>query len=403
MNNTDTLRDKNIVIGISGSIAAYKMALMTRLLIKAGANIRVLMTPAATTFITPLTLSTLSKNEVLTEVASEEGWHDHVELGLWADAMLIAPATANTLARLAHGICDTIITAVYLSARCPVFLAPAMDLDMWAHPATQNNIQRLLDHGNHLIPVGEGELASGLHGAGRMAEPEDMLATLASFFAGRQALTGQRILITAGPTHEPIDPVRFIGNRSSGKMGLALAREAARRGAEVELVLGPVGTIPTLNGVQIHAVETAQEMFGVSQKLFPECTGAILAAAVADYRPASVAPQKIKKNGEDMRIELVRNPDIAATLGRQKKARQWLVGFALETNDAEANARDKMHRKNLNAIVLNSLQDAGAGFKHDTNKISILTPDNKVRHFELKKKTEVAIDILNVIEGWIAS
>lgn len=403
MNNIDTLRDKNIVIGISGSIAAYKMALMTRLLIKAGANVRVLMTPAATTFITPLTLSTLSKNEVLTEVASAEGWHDHVELGLWADAMLIAPATANTLARLAHGICDTIIAAVYLSARCPVFFAPAMDLDMWAHPTTQNNIQRLLDYGNHLIPVGEGELASGLHGAGRMAEPEEILVTLATFFAGKQALTGQRILITAGPTHEPIDPVRFIGNRSSGKMGLALAREAARRGAEVELILGPVGTIPTLNGVQIHAVETAQEMFGVAQKLFPACTGAILAAAVADYRPAEVATQKIKKTGENMRIELVRNPDIAATLGQQKTATQWLVGFALETDDAEANARDKMHRKNLNAIVLNSLRDAGAGFKHDTNKISILTPDNKVRHFELKKKTEVAIDILAVIEEWVAS
>jgi len=399
----DALRGKKIIIGISGSIAAYKMAFMTRLLVKAGAEVRVLMTPAATSFITPLTLSTLSRHEVLTDVASEEGWNDHVELGLWADAMLLAPATANTLARLANGICDTIVGAVYLSARCPVFFAPAMDLDMWTHPATQSNIQRLRNHGNHLIPVGEGELASGLHGAGRMAEPEDMLATLNSFFAARHTLKGQRILITAGPTHEPIDPVRFIGNRSSGKMGIALAQEAARRGAVVELILGPVRYSSDLSGINLHSVETAQEMFGVAQKLFPDCTGAILAAAVADYRPATVATQKIKKKAGDMRIDLVRNPDIAATLGQKKEAGQWLVGFALETNNAEANARDKMERKNLDAIVLNTLQDAGAGFQHDTNKVSILTQDNKVRHFELKKKTEVAIDILKVVQEWIAS
>lgn len=399
----DALRGKKIIIGISGSIAAYKMAFMTRLLIKAGAEVRVLMTPAATSFIAPLTLSTLSRQEVLTDVASEDGWNDHVELGLWADAMLIAPATANTLARLANGICDTMLGAVYLSARCPVFFAPAMDLDMWAHPATQRNVDRLLRYGHQLIPVGEGELASGLHGAGRMAEPEDILATLASFFAERQTLSGQRILLTAGPTHEPIDPVRFIGNRSSGKMGMALAQEAARRGAAVDLVLGPVAHVPDFSGITIHPVKTAQEMFAVAQQLFPACTGAILAAAVADYRPATVAEQKIKKTAGDMRIDLVRNPDIAATLGQQKTDRQWLVGFALETNNAEANARDKMTRKNLNAIVLNSLEDAGAGFQYDTNKVSILTQDNKVRHFELKKKTEVATDILDVIQEWVAS
>lgn len=399
----DTLRGKKIIIGVSGSIAAYKMAFMTRLLIKAGAEVKVLMTPAATAFITPLTLSTLSKREVLTDVTSETGWNDHVELGLWADAMLLAPATANTLARLANGICDSILGAVYLSARCPVFFAPAMDLDMWAHPATQSNIQRLLDHGGHLIPVGEGELASGLHGAGRMAEPEEMLATLSSFFAARQTLSGQRILITAGPTHEPLDPVRYLGNRSSGKMGIALAQEAARRGATVELVLGPVGEKPDLPGITVHEVATAQEMFGVASELFPSCTGAILAAAVADYRPAAVASQKIKKKDSDLHIELVRNPDIAATLGQQKKEGQWLVGFALETQNAEANAHDKLQRKQLNAIVVNSLEDAGAGFRHDTNKVSILTQDNKVLHFELKKKTEVAADILDLVGEWVAA
>ncbi len=391
------MQGKKIILGISGSIAAYKTAFLTRLLIKAGAEVQVLMTPSACDFITPLTLSTLSKRPVYSEVSSETGWNNHVELGLWADAMLIAPATATTLAKLANGLCDNIVVAAYLSARCPVFFAPAMDLDMWHHPATRHNVERLISYGNQLIPVGVGELASGLSGEGRMAEPEEIVAFLEHFFAKKQDLAGKKILLTAGPTYEPIDPVRFIGNRSSGKMGIALADAAARRGAEVTLVLGPSKLTPQEKAVKLIKVETAREMHEAALQLFPQMDAAILAAAVADYRPKTVATEKIKKKGEELQLDLIKNPDIAADLGKMKQAGQLLIGFALETNDEENNAQVKLEKKNFDCIVLNSLRDAGAGFNHDTNKISILFRNNKKRDFELKSKNAVAEDILQAM------
>ncbi len=392
-----TLAGKKIVLGISGSIAAYKAAMLTRLLVKAGAEVQVLMTPSATHFISPLTLSTLSKKPVHTEVIAEESWNNHVELGLWADAYLIAPATANTLARLANGICDTILQAVYLSARCPVFLAPAMDVDMWHHPSTQANLQRLLSYGNHLIPVGKGELASGLEGEGRLAEPEEIVARLESFFGKSQDMKGRQVMITAGPTYEAIDPVRFIGNHSSGKMGIALAEALLARGAKVILILGPSHQKLAHPHLQLIRVTSAEEMYSEALEYFPACDAAIMAAAVADYRPDKVADEKIKKSGDTLELRLVKNPDIAANLGRLKKEGQTLVGFALETTNAEANARDKLQRKNLDFIVLNSLGDPGAGFGTDTNKITIFAEDNKVQHFELKPKKAVAHDIIDVL------
>lgn len=391
------MQGKKIILGISGSIAAYKSAFLTRLLIKAGAEVQVLMTPAAQDFITPLTLSTLSKRPVYSSVSSETGWNNHVELGLWADAMVIAPCTATTLAKLATGLCDNILVAAYLSARCLVFFAPAMDLDMWHHPATRHNVERLLSYGNHLIPVGVGELASGLSGEGRMAEPEDIVAYLEHFFAQQQDLAGKKILLTAGPTYEAIDPVRFIGNRSSGKMGLALADAAARRGAEVSLILGPSKLVPQEKNVKVLRVESAQEMHDAAVQLFPSMDAAILAAAVADYRPKVAATEKIKKKGEELQLDLIKNPDIAADLGKMKQAGQLLIGFALETNDEENNAQGKLEKKNFDFIVLNSLRDAGAGFNHDTNKISILFKNNKKRDFELKSKNAVAEDILQAM------
>ncbi len=317
------IKGKKIIIGISGSIAAYKAALLTRLLIKAGAEVRILMTPSAMTFITPLTLSTLSKNAVLSEVSSESGWNNHVELGLWADALVIAPATANTLAKLASGICDTILAAVYLSARCPVFIAPAMDVDMWHHPATQENIRRLQAFGNRLIPVGVGELASGLSGEGRMAEPEEIVQQLETFFAPDTILAGKTVLLTAGPTFEPIDPVRFIGNRSSGKMGIALAEEATRRGAQVTLILGPTHLRAPEATFKVIRVETAQQMYDAALGHFESCDVAIFAAAVADFRPVSAASKKIKKQAgnKGLTLELTETPDIAAALGARKKSR----------------------------------------------------------------------------------
>jgi len=392
------LKGKKILLGITGSIAAYKSASLVRLLIKAGAETQVLMTQAATGFITPLTLSTLSRNTVHTDVASGDSWNNHVEMGLWADAMLLAPLTATTLAKLSYGICDNIIAATYLSARCPVFFAPAMDLDMWEHPATRENVKRLQAFGNHLIPVGTGELASGLNGAGRMAEPEAIVETLSRHFAERQSLAGKTILVTAGPTYEPIDPVRFIGNRSSGKMGIAIADELCSRGATVHLVLGPSGLSPSHSGVQVSRVGTAQEMFEVSTKIFDRCDAALLAAAVADYRPAKATEQKIKKDSETMSLELVKNPDIAAALGQQKAGHQRLIGFALETQNGLENAKGKLTRKNLDLIVLNSLADPGAGFNHDTNKVTFIGKDNKKRDFELKSKTAVAVDIVNALQ-----
>lgn len=393
------LHGKKILLGICGSIAAYKSAFLTRLLIKAGAEVQVLMTPAATEFITPLTLSTLSKRAVFTEVTSEAGWNNHVELGLWADAMIIAPLTATSLGKLAHGICDSMLAAVYLSARCPVFFAPAMDLDMWQHPATQQNVQRLQSYGNQLIPVGEGELASGLLGPGRMAEPEEIVAYVQEYFQQEQDFLGKKVLITAGPTYEAIDPVRFIGNRSSGKMGVALAEEFARRGALVELILGPSSLTNISSSIRVTRVESAQQMLEAAISRYANCQIGVLAAAVADYRPAEIATQKIKKRADDMNLKLEKTPDIAAQLGKQKRPDQLLIGFALETNDELANAKSKLERKNFDFIVLNSLQDAGAGFNHNTNKISIVYKNNKVQHFELKTKQAVAKDITEAVRA----
>ena len=396
-----SLEGKNILLGISGSIAAYKTAFLTRLLVKAGASVQIVMTPASTKFITPLTLSTLSKHPVYTDVTSEDSWNNHVELGLWADAMVIAPATATTMAKLAHGLADNMVTAVYLSARCPVFLAPAMDLDMWAHPSTQENLESLERHGVQLLPVEHGELASGLVGKGRMAEPEFIVAHLASFFEEHQTLKGKKALVTAGPTYEPIDPVRFIGNRSSGKMGIAIAEQLAAKGADVTLVLGPSVHKAKGKNIQTIQVATAQEMFEAATAAFPECTIAVMAAAVADYRPKEIADQKIKKKTADMAIELEKTKDIAAHLGTIKRDDQLLVGFALETEQETANAKGKLARKNFDFIVLNSLRDPGAGFGHDTNKITIFHSDNKTQQFELKTKDAVAADIVEVISQYI--
>lgn len=392
-----SLHGKRIVLGVSGSIAAYKAVVLTRLLIKAGAEVRVLMTPAAAEFVSPLTFSTLSKQAVLTSVISEAGWNNHVELGLWADALLIAPATANTLARLAQGICDNIVTAVYLSARCPVFFAPAMDVDMWHHPATQANVARLQAYGNVLIPVESGELASGLSGAGRLAEPEHILARLEAHFDHSQDLAGVKLLVTAGPTYEALDPVRYLGNHATGKMGVAVAEAAAARGAEVLLILGPSSVPVNERGITLVRVQTAREMHAAAVAAWPDREVAILAAAVADFRPATVATEKIKKGAEErLSIELVRNPDIAAELGRSKRPRQLLVGFAMETERPIEHGRGKLARKQLDFIVVNSLRETGAGFGHDTNKITILD-HNKQREFELKSKTAVANDILDEV------
>ncbi|RMF01263.1 MAG: bifunctional phosphopantothenoylcysteine decarboxylase/phosphopantothenate--cysteine ligase CoaBC [Bacteroidetes bacterium] len=396
------LAGKKIILGITGSIAAYKAAHLTRLLIKAGAEVQVLMTPSATDFISPLSLATLSKRKVFTEVSSGAAWNQHVDLGLWADALVVAPATANTLAKLANGLCDNILSAVYLSARCPVFLAPAMDVDMWHHPSTQANLARLQSYGNHLIPVEYGELASGLVGEGRLAEPETILDFLATHLQPATKLSGKTVLLTAGPTYEPLDPVRFIGNRSSGKMGLALAQAILARGGKVQLILGPHQLqLPTHPQLEVVAVQTAQEMYQATTARFAGADVAIMAAAVADYRPQAVAPQKIKKKGQELQITLVKNPDIAAELGRRKQQGQLLVGFALETHDAAAHARAKLQRKRLDLIVLNSLQDPGAGFGLDTNKITIFTADNKVHEFELKSKQAVAYDILDVVQAYL--
>lgn len=389
------LAGKKIILAISGSIAAYKAASLCRLLIKSGAQVRVLMTPAACKFISPLTLSTLSKNSVYTDVVGEDDWNNHVDLGLWADLMLIAPATANTLAKLANGLCDNIISAVYLSARCPVFVAPAMDVDMWHHAATQKNIAQLQAYGNKIIPVGTGELASGLVGEGRMAEPEEIVNYTAQHFAQQASLKGKKILITAGPTYEAIDPVRFIGNRSSGKMGVYLAELICALGGEVILILGPSSLKPAHERLELIRVQSAQEMYAAATHHFPAVDAAIMAAAVADYRPLEAATEKIKKKGEQMQLTLVKNPDIAASLGQLKTAKQRLIGFALETQNAEQHAKDKLARKQMDFIVLNSLEDKGAGFGVDTNKVTIFSADNKSYKFELKNKKEVALDIVN--------
>ena len=397
------LRGRKILLGVCGSIAAYKAALLVRLLKKAGAEVKVVMTASAQSFITPLTLSTLSENPVLTEFEKDKTgeWNNHVELGLWADVFIIAPVTANTLGKLANAIADNLLNAVYLSARCPVIFAPAMDLDMYKHPSVRASVEKLQGFGNKFIDSEYGELASGLVGEGRMAEPEHIVAYLEEHFRNDLLLDGKKVLITAGPTYEAIDPVRFVGNHSSGKMGLALALEARKQGAEVTLVLGP-NSLPKeqLEQVSVIPVTTAEEMYEASADKFNDQDVVILAAAVADYAPANPASEKIKKSSDNLDLKLSKTIDIAGTLGAKKKS-QFMAGFALETENAEENAKRKLEKKNLDMIVLNSLREPGAGFKHDTNRITIFTADNKKLEFQLKSKKEVAKDIINEIASRI--
>lgn len=400
------MKGKHIVLGITGGIAAYKTVSLLRLFVKAGAEVQVVMTPAAKEFITPVTLSALSGKPVVSEffTANTGEWHSHVDLGLWADAMVIAPATASSIAKMANGVADNMLITTYLSAKAPVFIAPAMDLDMMAHPSTTRNIALLESYGNHIIQPAEGELASHLVGKGRMEEPEKIFEYLDRFFSQGDSLKGKKILITAGPTYEKIDPVRFIGNYSTGKMGYAIADEAARRGADVTIVSGPVSVSPSESSVKVIAIESAKEMSAECQRLFPECDIAVMAAAVADYAPAEVSDRKIKREKDEIpQIRLVKNPDIAALLGNSKKGDQTLVGFALETNDETTNALDKMQRKNLDMIVMNSLRDKGAGFGTDTNKISVFTRDGRRKDYPLKSKREVACDIIDAITSIISS
>ncbi|UYN88076.1 MAG: bifunctional phosphopantothenoylcysteine decarboxylase/phosphopantothenate--cysteine ligase CoaBC [Cyclobacteriaceae bacterium] len=393
------LHGKKILLGVTGSIAAYKAAFLVRLLIKSGAEVKVIMTPSAKDFITPLTLSTLSKNPVLWEFIKDNTgqWNNHVELGLWADVMIIAPASANTIAKMANGLCDNLLLAVYLSARCPVFLAPAMDLDMLQHQSTSTNLEKLKQIGNFIIDPAHGELASGLTGTGRMAEPEEIVGSLIDFFEQRLPLKGKRALVTAGPTHEALDPVRFIGNHSTGKMGYALAEALAEKGATVQLVSGPTALHTNHGRINVIPVTSAEEMYNACNQLFPQADIAILAAAVADYKPAVKADQKIKKKDEALSLELIKTHDIAAALGKQKSTGQFMVGFALETENETANALKKLESKNFDMIVLNSLNDTGAGFGHDTNKITVLDRQQQVTSFSLKSKRELALDIVNMI------
>ena len=393
------LNGKKIIVGVSGSIAAYKSAIVVRLLVKAGAEVKVVMTSSAKDFITPLTLSTLSKNQVLSNFVNDDSglWNNHVDLGLWADAIVIAPASANTIAKMACGLCDNLLVGVYLSARCPVFFAPAMDLDMLQHPTSKNNIQALVSFGNHLIEPTHGELASGLVGTGRMAEPEEIISALDEFFSKGRKLSGKKALVTAGPTYEALDPVRFIGNNSSGKMGFAIAEELAKQGAEVQLISGPTHISTDVSGIKLTRVVSAEEMFNTCAAIFPSVDITILSAAVADYRPLAKAEQKIKKTTDQLSIELIRTTDIAAELGKQKRNGQLIVGFALETENERANAQKKISSKNFDLIVLNSLNDKGAGFGLDTNKITIINRQGQAQEFNLKSKKEVAKDIVNAI------
>ena len=389
------LKGKKIVLGITGSIAAYKSCLIIRELVKRGAEVQVVITPAGKEFITPITLSALTQKPVISDFFSQRDgtWHSHVALGLWADAMLIAPCTASTLGKMANGVADNMLITTYLSMKAPVFIAPAMDLDMYAHPTTQQNMERLKGFGNHIIEPQSGFLASGLEGKGRMEDPEKIAAALDLFFE-KKDLQGKRIMITAGPTYEKIDPVRFIGNYSSGKMGFALAEECARRGAEVTLIAGPVNVQCTMNNVQRVDVESCQQMYDAAVNAFPQMDAAILCAAVADFRPAEVADQKIKRVGKTMDIHLVPNPDIAAELGRMKREGQTLVGFALETNDEQQNAQHKLEKKNLDFIVLNSLRNEGTCFKSNENQISIISRKAK-KDYDKKAKADVARDIID--------
>jgi phosphopantothenoylcysteine decarboxylase/phosphopantothenate--cysteine ligase len=393
------LKGKKVLLGISASIAAYKSAELVRLFKKAGASVRVIQTEASLDFVASLTLATLSENPVLTKMVDADSgeWSNHVELGLWADMMVIAPLTANTMAKMKSGECDNLLLATYLSAKCPVYFAPAMDLDMYKHPSTKANITTLEEYGNILIPSGFGELASGLVGEGRMAEPAEIIELITTELNKDLPLTNKRVLITAGPTHEPIDPVRFIGNRSSGKMGIALALEAANQGAKVDLVLGPTSLEYKHANITTYKIETAEQMYNQVDALFSDSDISIFAAAVADYSPEVVAENKIKKSGLDLSISLSKTTDILAEMGVRKKDKQFVVGFALETENELENAKSKLSRKKLDMIVLNSLNNKGAGFQHNTNKITIIDKANNITDFELKDKNEVAKDIINKI------
>lgn len=396
------LEGKKIVVGVSGGIAAYKSANLVRLLVKMGAEVKVLMTPLSREFITPLTMATLSKNPVMTDFfdPTNGNWNSHVSLGLWADAMIIAPATANTIAKMANGIADNLLITTYLSARCPVFVAPAMDLDMYAHPTTKQNLATLRSFGNMVIEPAVGELASGLEGKGRMEEPEKIVSFVNDYFIPKKML-GKKVLITAGPTYEKIDPVRFIGNFSSGKMGFALAEACAGQGAEVTLITGPVSLSTSHKNIERINVESADEMYKMVMSRFDDVDGAILCAAVADFAPVTSAVSKIKRKEDNLVLELKPSVDIAASVGKIKKPEQFLVGFALETNDEEANAKAKMERKNFDFIVLNSLQDRDSGFGFDTNRVVIIHRSGLKKQFELKSKLDVADDIVNEINTLI--
>lgn len=392
---------KKILIAVSGGIAAYKIHFLIRDFVKKGAEIQVIMTPDAEQFVTKLSLSTLSKKPVYSDFYGDNGtWNSHVEMALWADVMIIAPCTANTLAKMIHGMCDNLVIATYMSAKCPVFIAPAMDLDMYAHPSTKQNLEMAEDYGHFIIPAETGELASGLVGQGRMAEPETIVNTVEDFFTSGshiKSLEGKTVLITAGPTYEALDPVRFIGNHSSGKMGFSLAEEASLRGARVILISGPSSQNTDDKNIELHKVTSAREMLNKVFEFYDHIDIGIASAAVADYAPKEVAKEKIKKNDENLTIELVKNPDILKTMG-EKKTHQFLVGFALETQNEEENAKGKLEKKNLDMIVLNSLRDEGAGFKNDTNKIKIFTKTEK-KEFDLKSKDKVAVDILDFVEA----
>lgn len=391
------INEKKILVGITGSIAAYKAIYLVRLLIKAGAEVKVIMTPSSKDFVSSLTLSTLSRNTVLTDLFDEQSWANHVMLGRWADVMLIAPLSCNTLAKMAHGQCDNLLLATYLSATCPVVVAPAMDEDMWHHPATKHNLLQLQSFGNTIIPVEKGELASGLYGDGRMVEPEQIIQFLTNSFFLSRPLAGKKALVTAGPTYEAIDPVRFISNHSSGKMGIAIAKELYKRGADVSLILGPVATNFSANGIKLVRVTSANDMYNACHQIFEETDIAIMSAAVADYMPVTKAEQKIKKKDENLNLELTKTKDILKSLGEKKKAGQILVGFALETVNEKKYALEKLEKKNADMIVLNSLNDIGAGFGYDTNKITIFQKDGNEIHFDTKSKEEVAKDIVDII------
>ncbi|MCD4832422.1 MAG: bifunctional phosphopantothenoylcysteine decarboxylase/phosphopantothenate--cysteine ligase CoaBC [Bacteroidales bacterium] len=393
------LKGKNILLGITGGIAAYKAAILVRLLVKEGADVKVVMTKLAKEFITPLTLVTLSKNPILVEFFNPENgqWNSHVDLGSWSDLFVIAPATANSMGKMAHAVADNLLITTYLSAKCPVMIAPAMDLDMFKHPANLKNIETLKSYGNVIIEPESGELASGLIGKGRMAEPEVITERIIDFFSSKKKLKSKRILVTAGPTFEPIDPVRFIGNYSSGKMGFAIAEELANQGAKVILISGP-SHLETSNSLITRInIQTAQEMYNESVKHFPDCDAAIMSAAVADFKPAVQFDKKVKRGKDNMQITLEPNKDIAAELGKMKEKNQVLVGFALETNDEIKNAKKKIKNKNLDFIVLNSLNEDGVGFGYDTNKINIIDNQDNVTEFNIKAKKDVAVDIVEVL------